>query len=174
MNVLMISDEPERKSFGQILSLKEQIEGLVRNKVDSLVFSDKGVFLNKERIGKEAGIALRLVESLLKERTYGLIVISLELHNLGKLFPEKEDILDLIADTSPQTATFLFGASSILDKLDKRKTIHVFLYSRPGVSKLTKEFRNDVIDYIKRKNRNKNLNFSFLSFLAKEICTYIH
>ena len=151
MNALIISDEPERKSFGQILSLKKEIQGLCRNKVDLLIFSNKGIFLNREQIGKKAGTAVKLLESLLSEKTYGLIVISLELNNLKKLFPEKRSILELIKDTSPQTGTFLFGASSVLNKLEKERIVRVFLYSRPGVSKLTREFKNDVIDYIRAK-----------------------
>ena len=148
MNVLIVSDEPERKSFTQISSLKKEIMRLDRNKVDSFTFSKKGIFLNEERIGNNVGIALKLLESLLNERTYRLIVISLDLNNLRKLFLENQNILNLIKSTSPQTDTFLFGASSVLDKLKKEKTAHVFLYSRPDVSKLTKDFKNDVINHI--------------------------
>jgi hypothetical protein len=151
MNVLIVSDEPERKSFDQIISLKNEIQELGRDKVYLFIISNKGIFLNEERIEKRGGIVLRLLERVLNERTYGLIVVSLELNNLKELFPPKGNILDLIKDTSPQTDIFLFGASSILGKLERENTIRVFLYRRLGVSKLTKEFRNDVINYVKTK-----------------------
>ena len=151
MNILVISDEPERKSFGQILSLKKEIQRLGRNKVDLFVFSNMGIFLNKRRVGKKADMALKLLESLMSEKTYGSIVVSLKLNNLEKLFPKKRDILDLIKDASPQTDTFLFGASSVFSKLGKRRTNRVYLYSRPGVAKLTCKFKNDVIDHINAK-----------------------
>jgi len=151
MNILIVSDEPERKSFGQILSLKKEIQELNRDKVDLFVISTKGIFLNEKQIGKEAGIFLKLLERLLIEKTYDLIVVSLELNNLEKLFLQKRGFLDLIRDISPQTDAFLFGASRVLDILEKGRMIRVFLYRRPGVSKLTLEFKNDVINYVKKK-----------------------
>lgn len=151
MNILMISDETESKSFGQILSLKGEIQKFCGNKVDLFTFSNNGIFLNQARIGKKAYKVVELIEGVLGEKTYDLIVVSLKLSNLRELFPKKRNILDSIEDISPQTTTFLFGASSVINKLNKEKPIRVFLYSRPGVSKLTREFRNDVIDYIKTK-----------------------
>jgi hypothetical protein len=62
-------------------------------------------------------------------------------------------MLDMIKDASPETTLFLFGASSVLKKLGKQSSDHVFLYPRPGVSKLTIEFKNDVIDYVRTKSR---------------------
>jgi len=152
MNVLIISDETESKSFGQILSLKREIQESDRNKVDLFIFSKKGIFFNQELVEKEADKTVKLVERLLGENTYGVIIVSLKLNNLRELFPEKRNILDLIENTFPQTDIFLFGASSVLKKLDKERTNRVFLYPRPGVSKLTREFKNDVIDYVKTKS----------------------
>ncbi len=151
MNVLMISDETESQSFGQILSLIGEIQKFCGNKVDLLTFSNKGILLNQARIGKKAYKAVELLERVLSEKKYDLIVVSLKLSNLRELFPEKRNILDSIEDISPQTATFLFGASSVITKLNKEMPIRVFLYSRPGVSKLTRDFKNEIIDYVKTK-----------------------
>ena len=149
MNILLISDEPERKTFDQITILKKEMERVGRNEVDSFIFSKEGIFLNQEQIGKKASIALKLLERLIVGKKFDLLVISLKLNNLKKLFLEKRSILDLIKNISPTTDIFLFGASSVIKTLDKEKTNHVFLYSRPGVSKLTIEFKNDLIDYVR-------------------------
>jgi hypothetical protein len=151
MNILLISDDPERKSFGQIASLKKQMQGRGRNNVDLFIFSNKGIFLNQGKIGKKASLALTLLERLISEKKHDLIVVSLKLNNLKKLFPEKWNILDLIKRTSHKTDIFLFGAASVIDRLEKERKNRVFLYSRPGVSKLTSEFKNDLIAYIKTK-----------------------
>lgn len=151
MKVLIISDDPERKSFVPILGLRDEIQESGRNKADLLVFSNRGIFLNQEQIGRKADTTVKLLESVLSEKTYALIVISLKSSNLLKLFPEKRSILDLIKEISPQTDTFLFGASSVLQKLEKERATNTFLFSRPGVSKLTRKFKNDLIDYIKTK-----------------------
>ena len=160
MRTLIISDEIDSKSFDQILSLKMEIQGLCRNQVDLFVFSNKGILMNREQIGEETDNAIEILKKLLGETTYDLIVISLKLVNLRRLFPEKRNVLNMIEMNSPQTSIFLFGASSILDKLKEKRIKNVFLYSRPGVSKLTREFRNDVIDYIKTK-KSENQSFSF-------------
>jgi len=151
MGILIISDEIESKSFGQILSLKREIQGLRRNRVDLFVFSNKGILVNHEKIGEETDNPINILKKLLRKKTYDLIVISLKLVNLRRLFSQKRNVLNMIEMNSPQTNIFLFGASSTLDKLKEKRTKNVFLYARPGVSKLTKEFRNDVIDYIKTK-----------------------
>lgn len=148
MNVLIVSDDPERKSFRQILNLRREIRGLGRHKVDLLLFSNNGLFLNQDQIGKKANATV-IFESVLRERTYGLIAISLKSSNLWKLFPEKRTILDAIEENSPQTDTFIFGASSVLERLDKERAANLFLYSRPGVGKLTRDFKKDLIGRIK-------------------------
>lgn len=150
MNILLISDEPERESFCQITSLKKEMQGLARSNVDLFVFSNKGIFLNQKQIGEKASLALKLLERLISEKKPDLVVVSLKLNNLKKLFPEKLNILDLIKSTSHKTDIFLFGAASVIDRLEKERN-RVFSYSRPGVSKLTSEFKNDLIDYIKKK-----------------------
>jgi hypothetical protein len=151
MNILLISDEPEKKTFEQITILKKEMEQAGRNGVDSFIFSKEGIFLNQKQIGKKANITLKLLEIVISRKKYDLLVISLKLSILKNLFLEKRSILEIINNLSPKTNIFLFGASSVIDRLEKEKTNHVFLYSRPGVSKLTSEFKNDLIGYIKTK-----------------------
>lgn len=83
--------------------------------------------------------------------SHDLVVISLELHNLKRLFLEKPSILDFLKNRSPNTRVYVFGASSIINRIEKNSGIHLSLYPRLGVAKLTCELKNDLIDYIKRK-----------------------
>jgi len=152
MRALMISDDPERKSFAQMLGLKKEIQNLHR-KVDLFTFSKAGILLNQEHFAKEQGMVAESLERLLRGKTYSEIIISLSLKNLRTLFPVEEDVVDTIEEISPETSVFIFGASSILQRLAKRKAPNVFLYYRPGVSKLTREFKNDVISHIERKRQ---------------------
>jgi len=145
MNVLLISDNPHQKTFGQIWALKKRIQEINAD-VDLLAFSNEGVFLNQEKVGAP-GASTGLLEKVLKSKAYTVVAISLTLKNLRMLLPEKEDILNLIEDILPETAIFVFGGPSILGRLRRAPLVH--LYQRPGVDKLTKAFKRDLIEHIK-------------------------
>jgi hypothetical protein len=147
MNILIISDDPERKSFYQILGLKQRIQEL-GGKVDMFIFSKKGIFLNKRKFQKRSVPAIGLLEDILKKKEYATIVISVTLNSVKYLFPGKLNILRSILRISPRTNTFVFGASSMLDRIEKNEAIHLFFHPRHGVAKLTREFKNDLIAHI--------------------------
>jgi hypothetical protein len=143
LKVLIISDDPESKLFYQITSLRKAIQELGEN-VDLLVLSDKGTFLNKKRIDEKVRENSRFLKLISREKPYAVIVVSLELNNLKKLFLEKPNIFHFLRNCSPMTRTYVSGASSVLSK------IPLLVYPRPGVTKLTRKFKEDLIDYIKK------------------------
>jgi hypothetical protein len=150
MNILIISDDPERKSFCQILDLKQRIQEL-GGKVDMLVFSKNGIFLNGKQVQKSSVPPAGLLENILKKKKYATIVISVALNSMKYLFPGKLTTLRLIPRVSPKTDAFVFGASSMLERIEKDETMHLFFHPRHGVAKLTREFKNDLIAHIKKK-----------------------
>ena len=155
MNALIVSDAPERKSFTQILKLKEEIEELSCKSVDLLIFSNKEIILNRGQREKSSGNAFKLLRKLLTKRSHHLIVVSLEKTNLEKFLEADGNILNLIEETVPQATVFVFGAPSVLDKVDKSRSKQVSLYYRPGVSKVTAKFKRDVIEFIESSKQCK-------------------
>ena len=146
MNILIISDEPTLESFRQILALKRDIEDITKKQVDLITFSHNRVFLNQKPAAGSNEI-LTTLETALKRKKYSVLIISLTLKYLKQLFPEGFNILDLIDNISPETTVFIFGAKSLLKTIGKRK--QVFSHPRRGVAKLTQEFKDQIIAYIK-------------------------
>lgn len=135
MNVLLISDDPEKKSFDQILNLKKDIEE-EEVSVDLIVAAEEGVLLDGGKIGEPR----RLIESVRKvlgERSYSIVAISLTRKNLTNLLQEDHSILDYVSLYLPQTDVFIFGAPSLLKRLNEKKP-HTTICSRPGVDKSPK------------------------------------
>lgn len=157
MNILLISDDPNRESFRQILRLKGDIEDITRKQVDLITFSPDGVFLNKKLTGKklDVNVIFTTLENILKTKSYRICIISLELKYLKQLFPDERNILDLINKTSPNATVFIFGANSILKPIRKEKGKQVFLYARHGVAKITRELKSQIITYIKSLSKLK-------------------
>lgn len=150
MNILIISDDPENKSFCQILDLKQRIQEL-GGKVDMFLFSKNGIFLNRKQVQKKSVPAIGLLEDILKEKEYAIIVISVTLNSMKYLFRGQLNILRSIAKTSSRTDTFVFGASSMLDRIEKDEAMHLFFHPRRGVAKLTRKFKKDLVAYLKEK-----------------------
>ena len=150
MNILLISDDPNRKSFSQIHALKQGLQE-TGGMVDLLVFSGENVLLNKDRIG-ERHTANRLFENILTEKNYAIIAISLRVDNLKALFQEDRNFLKLVAEFSPLSEIFIFGGSSLLKRIQSLDCgLNLVLFKRPGVAKLTLEFKNELIGRIKNK-----------------------
>ena len=145
---LIITDEPENRSFKTIHNLKQRLERR-DNKVDIIAFSTDKTYLNKEKVSRKGGLLDQLTV-ILKEGNYSVIVISLKIKYLSQLFLEDNDIIKVIRSLSPGTAVFVFGASRILGKV--KPTQNFFLYARSGVAKLTRQISKDVIDYAKLLN----------------------
>jgi len=145
----MISDDPKGLLFGQITNLKETIQELKSN-VDLLLFSETDVLLN-DRILNGKASSVHFLEATLRRKSFDLIAVSMERDHLKELFLGKPSILDFLKEYSPQTKVYVFGASSLLDQIEKDSGIQLFLYPRRGVSKLTKEFKDDLVGFVKRK-----------------------
>ncbi len=144
MRALIISDDPESESFTQITALKQQIE-LKKYKVDLVVFQDEKIFLNRDKIQKKEK-PIELLKVLLREKDYFIIVVSLKIKYLVQLFPQGDDFVTTLKSISPNSALFVFGASTILGGIKNKK--NVFLYHRSGVAKTTTQFNNGIIDFI--------------------------
>ena len=147
MRALIISDDPESESFAQITALRQQIE-LRRYKVDLVVFQDEKIFLNRDKTEKKEN-PIELLKVLLREKDYFIIVISLKIKYLVQLFPQGDDFVTTLKSISPNSALFVFGASTILGGIKDKKNI--FLYHRSGVTKTTTQFSNDIIDFLRPK-----------------------
>lgn len=151
MNILLISDDPERVAFDQILKLKKQIESLRVKRVDLASISQNGIFFNSQILEKnfDQSRVLSTLEKILKRRIYSIIVISLRLDYLKKIFLDDPRILDLIGMICPRPSVFVFGASSILSLVRKKDRFRsIQFYHRLGVAKLTQEFKDAIINHI--------------------------
>lgn len=151
MNVLIVSDVPSRDSFNQILILKNEIQENCACNVDLLAFDDGKLILNGRPIGETQGEQFfALFGRLLTEKSHSLIIFSLEKINLNRIFGIDKNVLKLIGKFVPEAAVYVFGASTVLANIAKPKGLQLFLYPRPGVSKLTAELKKDVVERIRR------------------------
>jgi hypothetical protein len=160
MNVLLISDDPEKSTFQQILYLKRRIENLRVERIDLVCFSRRGILLNSKILEREQDreIVLKVLEKVLEVGTYDLIGISLKADNLAKIFSDGSNILDLAKRIRPQSALFVFGAVSVVSGFTKRKELgSLQVFERHGVAKVTHEFKEAVIEEIV-KIRKKSLS----------------
>ena len=150
MKVLVIADDPEAPAFEQITGLQKTIEELT-GKVDMLTVSKTGICFNKRKIGEKAGMDIGSVQNLLASKRYSLVIVSLETDNLTKLFFGKSNIMQLLRNSPSRVRMYVFGASKVLNEIAKSRMVDIFSYSRPGVAKITKEFKNAILDYVKKE-----------------------
>ena len=148
MNALIISDCPNGSTFDQITNLRDSIKRLDA-KVDLLVFAEDGVYFN-DRIVSENHSEILFLEPILRKKRYDLVAISLGLEYLRRLFLKNPNLVDFLEEHSPQTKAYIFGASTLLAQIDKDSHIQIYLYPRPGVSKLTKEFKKAILSSLKK------------------------
>jgi len=154
MKILIISDNPERKSFRPIEVLKDFLQNKAQKKVDLFALSPKSLFLNGKVISKrtDASKVLEELEAILRKGLYSLYIISLEAHNLKKIFPsKKKNFLDMVDAYSKNSTVFVFGAPSMLNNIKEncgKLQVNLFLKPRPGVAKITKELKEQISEYI--------------------------
>lgn len=161
MRVLIISDDPDRWSFRQVLTLKKNIENMDEKQVDLITFSSDGIFVNRKLKGKKMDVStiLSIFKNLLKSGTYDVFIMSLKRKYLKRLFRHDWNVLDLINRTSPQATVFIFGASSILNDIKTGQwTQPISLHFRNGVAKLTHELRNAIIEQILKRPKDREGN----------------
>jgi hypothetical protein len=150
MKVLMIADDPKAPAFDQIIGLRKAVQELV-GKVDLLVFSKEGILFNQKKIGEEGGTNIESAQNILAKKRYTLIIVSLGTDNLRKMFSEKSNVMQFLRNSSSRVRMYVFGASEVLNEILTSRSVDLFQYSRPGVAKLTQEFRNAILDYIKKE-----------------------
>lgn len=154
MKVLIIADEPEAPAFDQIIELREAIQKLVE-KVDLLAFSRDCIFFNQKKISEKGDTNIGSAQNILAKKRYALVIVSLATDNLKKLFFEKSNIMQYLRNSPSRVRMYVFGASDIPDEIVTSRSVDLFSYSRQGAVKSTQEFKNAILDYI-RKEQGQN------------------
>jgi hypothetical protein len=150
VKVLIIADEPEAPAFDQITGLRKAIQELV-GKVDLLAFSKDSIFFNQEKISEKGDTNVGSAQNILAKKRYSLIIVSLETDNLRKLFFEKSNIKQYLRNSPSRVRMYVFGASEIPDEIVTSRRVDLFPYSRQGAGKSTQEFKNAILDFIKKE-----------------------
>ena len=150
MKVLIIADEPETPDFDQITGLRKAIQELV-GKVDLLAFSKDSIFFNQKKISEKGDTNIGSAQNILAKKRYTLIIVSLATDNLKKLFFEQSNIMQYLRNSPSRVRMYIFGASGIPDEIVTSRRVDVFPYSRQGAAKSTQEFKNAILDYIKKE-----------------------
>ena len=154
MKVLIIADEPEAPAFDQIIGLRKAIEELV-GKVDLLAFSKDGIFFNQKKISEIGDTNIGSAQNILAKKRYTLIIVSLAVDNLKKLFFEKSNIVQYLRNSPSRVRMYVFGASGLPDEIVTSRSVDLFPYSRQGAVKSTQEFKNAVLAYIRKEQSQK-------------------
>jgi hypothetical protein len=150
VKVLIIADEPETPAFDQIVGLRKAIQELV-GKVDLLAFSGDVIFFNQKKIGERGDTNIGSVQNILAKKRYTLIIVSLAVDNLKKLFFEKSNIVKYLRNSPSRVRMYVFGASDLPDEIVTSRSVDLFPYSRQGAVKSTQEFKNAVLAYIRKE-----------------------
>ena len=154
VKVLIIADEPEAPAFDQIIGLIKAIQELV-GKVDLLTFSRDSIFFNQKKISEKGDTNIGSAQNILAKKRYTLIIVSLAVDNLKKLFFEKSNIVQYLRNSPSRVTMYVFGASDIPDEIVASRSVDLFPYSRQGAVKSTQELKNAVLAYI-RKEQGQN------------------
>ena len=152
MKVLIIADEPETPDFEQITGLRKTIQELV-GKVDLLAFSKDSIFFNQKKISEKGDTNIGSAQNILAKKRYTLIVISLGADNLKNLFFEKSNMMQCLRNSPSRVRMYVFGSSGIPDEIMTSRRVDIFPYSRQAMAKSTQEFKNAILDYIKKEQK---------------------
>lgn len=155
LNVLIITDDPSSPSFRSIRLLRDEIKMINQTNVDLLTISRWNVQFNGKQQKLAQGIAMgitKAIEQGITRELYDIFVISLSKDHLSIMLSGKKPVLDFIIRNFPKAAVFIFGSSSLFDKIKLEPEQYVLLCPRPGVSKITVDFKNNLLNYI-AKNR---------------------
>lgn len=150
VKVLIMADEPEALDFDQIIELRKAIQELV-GKVDLLAFSKDGIFFNQKKIGEKGGTNIESAQNILAKKRYTLIIVSLGTGNLRKMFFEKSNVMQFLRNSPSSVRMYVFGASEIPDEIVTSRSVDLFPYSGQGEAKSTQEFKNAVLNYIRKE-----------------------
>jgi hypothetical protein len=82
-----------------------------------------------------------------------LIIVSLGSDNLQKLFFERSNIMQYLRNSPSRVRMYVFGASGIPDEIVTSRSVDLFPYSRQGAVKSTQKFKNAILDYVKKEQR---------------------
>ncbi len=150
MKALIIADEPEIPAFDQITGLRKSMQELVGT-VDLLAFSRDCIFFNQKKISEKGDTNIGSVQNLLARKRYTLIIVSLGNDNLRKIFFEKSNIMQFLRNSPSRVRMYVFGASDIPSEIVTSRSVDLFPYSKQGEAKSTQEFKNTILDYIRKE-----------------------
>jgi hypothetical protein len=150
VKVLIITDEPEAPAFDQIVGLRKAIQELV-GKVDLLAFSKDYIFFNQKKISEKGDTNIGSAQNILAKKRYTLIIVSLGIDNLRKIFFEKSNIMQFLRNSPSRVRMYVFGASDLPDEIVTSRSVDLFPYSRQETEKSTQEFKNAILDYVRKE-----------------------
>jgi hypothetical protein len=150
VKALIIADEPEAPAFDQIVGLRKSIQELV-GKVDLLAFSKDCIFFNQKKISEKGDTNIGTAQNILAKKRYTLIIVSLGTDNLRKIFFEKSNIMQFLRNSPSRVRMYVFGASDLPDEIVTSRSVDLFPYSRQEKEKSTQEFKNAILDYIRKE-----------------------
>jgi len=150
VKALIIADEPETPAFDQITGLRKSMQELVGT-VDLLAFSKDCIFFNQKKINEKGDTNIGSVQNLLAKKRYTLIIVSLRTDNLRKIFFEKSNIMQFLRNSPSRVRMYVFGAPDIPDEIVTSRSVDLFPYSRQGEAKSTQEFKNTILDYVRKE-----------------------
>ena len=150
VKALIIADEPEAPAFDQIVGLRKSIQELV-GKVDLLAFSKDCIFFNQKKISEKGDTNIGTAQNILAKKRYALIIVSLGTDNLRKIFFEKSNIMQFLRNSPSRVRMYVFGASDLPDEIVTSRSVDLFPYSRQEKEKSTQEFKNAILDYVRKE-----------------------
>jgi hypothetical protein len=71
--------------------------------------------------------------------------------NLRKIFFEKSNIMQFLRNSPSRVGMYVFGASGIPDGIVTSRSVDLFPYSRQEEEKSTQEFKNAILDHIRKE-----------------------
>jgi hypothetical protein len=150
VKALIIADEPEIPAFDQIIGLRKSMQELVGT-VDLLAFSRDCIFFNQKKISEKGDTNIGSVQNLLAKKRYTLIIVSLRTDNVRKIFFEKSNIMQFLRNSPSRVRMYVFGAPDIPDEIVTSRSVDLFPFSRQGEAKSTQEFKNAILDYVRKE-----------------------
>jgi hypothetical protein len=116
-----------------------------------LTFSRDSIFFNQKKISEKGDTNIGSAQNILAKKRYTLIIVSLAVDNLKKLFFEKSNIVQYLRNSPSRVSMYVFGASDIPDEILASRSVDLFPYSRQGAVKSTQEFKNAILAYIRKE-----------------------
>ena len=158
MRLLLVSDEPENKSYQTIELLVDDIEKILKGTtIDQMILSNNSLFIKKFNQVLQVTSNEKQVEPIidLLKNEYNICAVTLTRKNAKWLFFGKMDFINLIFSASSGTILSAFVGASLISRLEtisQKSGITHYFYPRRGVAKISKEWKNHLFWIINKYN----------------------